>query len=342
MRKNILSELNNYLDRLEKVEHDNRYLVFPDTYEENIRNLIIEIGTVFMKEIPEIHESVTLRSDRLNIDLSITKGLIKKYLAKNEYNNENKTDNKMSKFLTRFKTFFENELPSKGYLKEEFIGYDKWNGGRCYLNIDYDYQYKLHGGVEYKECTTIDEIKMFIELAFKHWIKNDKRYDFTKDVNRIFSELRLPYRLQKGKIIKKEYKTTNKNEKIINYEMFEEKIQHAQEMILSPKRLDKKCALDLIIDSLQYIVSIQEGQRMEDKYSNASKKVSNDVNGKVYSVVKNEIKEWMKISNEYFDIRHNEYLNGAKEKREALTDPMFIEYLYNRASALLNILKLKQ
>ena len=81
---------------------------------------------------------------------------------------------------------------------------------------------------------------------------------------------------------------------------------------------------------------------MEDKYSNVSKKVSNDVNGKVYSVVKNEIKEWMKISNEYFDIRHNEYLNGAKEKREALTDPMFIEYLYNRASALLNILKLKQ
>lgn len=342
MRKNILSELNNYLDRLEKVEHDNRYLVFPDTYEENIRNLIIEIGTVFMKEIPEIHESVTLRSDRLNIDLSITKGLIKKYLAKNEYNNENKTDNKMSKFLTRFKTFFENELPSKGYLKEEFIGYDNWNGGRCYLNIDYDYQYKLHGGVEYKECTTIDEIKMFIELAFKHWIKNDKRYDFTKDVNRIFSELRLPYRLQKGKIIKKEYKTTNKNEKIINYEMFEEKIQHAQEMILSPKRLDKKCALDLIIDSLQYIVSIQEGERMTDKNSNASKKVSNDVNRKVYSVVKNEINELMKVSNEYFDIRHNEYLNKAKEKREALTDPMFIEYLYNRAYALLHILKLKQ
>ena len=81
---------------------------------------------------------------------------------------------------------------------------------------------------------------------------------------------------------------------------------------------------------------------MLDKYSNASKKVSNDVNGKAYSVVKNEIKEWMKISNEYFDIRHNEYLNNAKEKREALTDPMFIEYLYNRVYALLHILKLKQ
>jgi len=38
----------------------------------------------------------------------------------------------------------------------------------------------------------------------------------------------------------------------------------------------------------------------------------------------------MKIANEFFDIRHNEYLNKAKEKREAITDGMLIEYLYNR------------
>ena len=50
----------------------------------------------------------------------------------------------------------------------------------------------------------------------------------------------------------------------------------------------------------------------------------------------------MKISNEYFDIRHNEYLNEAKEKREPITDEVFIEYLYNRAYSLLYILKLKQ
>ena len=49
-----------------EVEHDDRLLVFPDIYEENIRNLIIEIGMVFMEEIPEIRESVTLRSDTLN------------------------------------------------------------------------------------------------------------------------------------------------------------------------------------------------------------------------------------------------------------------------------------
>ena len=49
----------------------------------------------------------------------------------------------------------------------------------------------------------------------------------------------------------------------------------------------------------------------------------------------------MKLANEYFDIRHNEYLNKAKEKREALDDLQFIEYLYNRAYALLYILRIK-
>lgn len=72
------------------------------------------------------------------------------------------------------------------------------------------------------------------------------------------------------------------------------------------------------------------------------KKISSDINGKIYSVVKNEINELMKISNDYFDIRHNEYLNKAKEKREAITDSVFIEYLYNRAYALLYILRLRQ
>lgn len=66
------------------------------------------------------------------------------------------------------------------------------------------------------------------------------------------------------------------------------------------------------------------------------------MNEKIYAVVKNEINELMKISNKYFDIRHNEYLNKSKEKREAITDAVFIEYLYNRAYALLNILKIRQ
>ena len=49
----------------------------------------------------------------------------------------------------------------------------------------------------------------------------------------------------------------------------------------------------------------------------------------------------MNLANEYFDIRHNDYLNAAKEKREALNDSQFIEYLYNRAYSLLYVLRLK-
>lgn len=49
----------------------------------------------------------------------------------------------------------------------------------------------------------------------------------------------------------------------------------------------------------------------------------------------------MKLFNEYFDVRHNDYLNAAKEKREALNDSQFIEYLYNRAYAMLYLLRLK-
>ena len=238
--------------------------------------------------------------------------------------------------------YFENELPYKDYLKSQFIGYNNWDGGVYYLDIDYNYQYKLHYGIEYVECTTINEMKMFIELAFSNWIEIEKRYDFTKDVNDIFKKFKMPFKLQKGKIVKIGYKTTNLADKIINYAMLERKIQYAEEMILSSETLDKKSALDYIIDSLQYVISIQDGDSIKDKYVTASKKISSNINGKVYAVVKNEINELIKISNEYFDIRHNEYLNKAKEKREAITDPIFIEYIYNRAYALLYILKLKQ
>ena len=48
-----------------------------------------------------------------------------------------------------------------------------------------------------------------------------------------------------------------------------------------------------------------------------------------------------KIINEYFDIRHNEYLNKAKQKREVLNDKDFIEYLYNRIYSLLFLLRIK-
>lgn len=342
MNQEYLEFMASYLDKIEDAQNFDPERMDYDRYADNIFDIIIEIGNVFEKELPEIKTSVILHNDSLSRDIDTTVGIIKKFLIKNGYKKENKSDSQISKFWTSFKAYFENEVPYKDYLKPQFFKYDNWDGGIYCLDIDYNYQYKLHYGVEYKECSTINDIKMFIELAFSDWIENDKRYNFTKDVNMIFQRFKMPYKLQKGKIIKSGYKTTNINDKVINYTMLERKIQYAEEMILSSENLDKKCALDYIIDALQYIISIQEGKGIIDKYANAAKKISSDMNGKIYAVVKNEINELMKISNDYFDIRHNEYLNKAKEKREAITDAVFIEYLYNRAYALLYILKIRQ
>ena len=62
---------------------------------------------------------------------------------------------------------------------------------------------------------------------------------------------------------------------------------------------------------------------------------------KLYTVIHNELDEINKIINEYFDVRHNEYLNKAKQKREVLNDKDFIEYLYNRIYSLLFLLRIK-
>ncbi|WP_242821529.1 hypothetical protein [Oribacterium sp. oral taxon 108] len=111
-------------------------------------------------------------------------------------------------------------------------------------------------------------------------------------------------------------------------------------MISSKDLMEKKSALDFIIDALQYLISTQ-GDSRNEQYRTLSLSVNDNMDGKVYAVVKKELDELMKFSNEYFDVRHNDYLNGAKEKREALNDSQFIEYLYNRAYAMLYLLRLK-
>lgn len=182
---------------------------------------------------------------------------------------------------------------------------------------------------------------MFIELAFHEWIIFEKRYDFTVMVNKRLSRFLIPHRLQNGRLIQEGYKTSYYLDKILNYPMFERKIRYSEEMITSREYLDKKSALDYIIDALQFILSVQDGEKVIQKYKLVAKSVNEDEDSKVYAVVKAEIEEIMKISNEYFDIRHNEYLNKARQTREPIQDLAFIEYLYNRAYALLYLLRIK-
>ena len=187
-----------------------------------------------------------------------------------------------------------------------------------------------------------EDIKIFLEIAYKYWIINEGKvhYEFTVEVNERFKIFKLPYRMQNGIVLKQGYKTTYGIDRIINYRMFERKIRFSEDMINSNDLMEKKSALDFLIDALQYLVSIQEGSR-EKQYSALALNVNSDNDSKVYAVIKQEVKELMKLANEYFDIRHNDYLNAAKEKREALNDSQFIEYLYNRAYSLLYVLRLK-
>ena len=229
----------------------------------------------------------------------------------------------------------------------KYLRWDNWDGGMWFIELDYDHEFTLYRGTVYPSSlknNTGDfvDIKAFIEIAYKHWIINtgECHYKFTIEVNDRFKIFKLPYRLQNGIVIKQGYKSTSPIDKIINYRMFERKIQFSEEMINSKDIMEKKSALDFIIDALQYLISTK-GDTRNEQYKALALSVSDNMDGKVYAVVKKELDELMKLSNEYFDVRHNDYLNAAKEKREPLNDSQFIEYLYNRAYSILYLLRLK-
>lgn len=308
-----------------------------------ICDVLFETIKVLEDDIPNLNESIFLKPDTLINDANILIGLLKKYLIDNGYVKATKETDSTDKFCKSLKAYFEFTLPETDLLKEEFLYYDNWNGGTHNINIDYNEQFLLNYGIEFKieELNSFASFKMFLELAYNHWIKTDKRYDFTKEINGKLRDFKLPYLLKGGKIVSQGYKTNFIDKKIINFQMLERKINYAEEMILSNEILDKKSALDYIVDSLQYLISIQNGTTVKDKYMNTAKMISGDKNNKLYTVINNEIKEIMKIVNEFFDIRHNEYLNKSNEIREAINDSLFIEYMYNRVYGLLFLIKVK-
>lgn len=249
-----------------------------------------------------------------------------------------------NRFWLSFTTWFLQEIPYESMLKSYYIYYDNWNNGSYCVNIDYDHEYKLNLGTGYpetldKETVSYEEFKTFIELIYKRCI--EKRYDFTVAVNNRLKSFKVPLKLQSGKLIKEGYKTTFELGRIINYETFERKIKFSEEMISSKEFLDKKVALDYIIDSLQYLLPVNQGETVKTKYESAALKVGSSKDSKIFTVINNELDEIMKIANEFFDIRHNEYLNKSKEKREILNAKAFIEYLYNRVYAILYLLRIK-
>ena len=304
---------------------------------------------VFSNEIPEIQSNLLFREGTETRDAETVVGLLEKYLADNDIEyTEKETENGIyKKFWKSFLLWFEKELVDLDLIQDKFVCWSNWNGGTNHLTIDYDNEYILYTGENYPDSLKrnegdIVEIKKFIEMAYTHWIKDDieSHYKFTIQVNNRLQMFKLPYKLQNGKVVDQGYKSSYLVGKIKDYKMFERKIQYAEKMIISKNLMDKKSALDAIIDALQYLISIQSGNR-KNQYTQLALSVNGDKYSKTYSVINKELDEIMKISNDYFDIRHNDYLTSAKEKRESLNDSQFIEYLYNRSYALLYLLRLK-
>ena len=173
----------------------------------DIFDLIIEIANVFQTDIPEIQSSILLRSGTETRDANTVVALLKLYLANNdvEYKNDNEENREVKRFWSSFILWFETELINLELLKDKYLRWDNWDGGTWFLELDYDYEYRLYRGIEYPDSLKnntgdINEIKNFIEIAYKYWIKSDGKshYEFTIEVNERLKIFKLPYRLQNG------------------------------------------------------------------------------------------------------------------------------------------------
>lgn len=229
-------------------------------------------------------------------------------------------------------------------------------GWKCYeIRCNEESHYKIEYGEEYIEpninTISLNKVKNYIELIYSKFLKvgKDGKYEFVVQVNKTFSRLGLPYKLDKGKVKKQGYKSSFLQDKILNYEQFERKIAFSEEMILHKDLMDKHAALEYIADAFCYFYSLfkKDGnvkEELEDKKVNAkiATLIHNDNSDKQYVLFKDEIEEVKKIINDNFDIRHNEYYRKSdKVNREVLSDIYVIEYLYNRIYSLLYIFRLK-
>lgn len=70
--------------------------------------------------------------------------------------------------------------------------------------------------------------------------------------------------------------------------MFEDKLDYSKKLILSNDKNDKKLALKLIIDCIEYLESIQ--QNSSKQREELAKSVSNNPESKLIIVLKNELK----------------------------------------------------
>lgn len=237
--------------------------------------------------------------------------------------------------------WFETELPSMELLKGKYLQWDNLDGGMWFLDLDYDHEFTLYRGTTYPDSlrnNTGDmiDIKAFIEIAYKYWIVNSRecRYKFTIEVNDRLKIFKLPYRLQSGILIKQGYKTTFPIDKIINYRMFERKIQFSEDMINSKDLMEKKSALDFIIDALQYLISTQ-GDSRNEQYKTLALSVSDAECSQVAKHRRRREKEHRdKEILPIYIVNHQRYIRPSLRQNPPFSDNQ-IDYAKNDERGLL-------
>lgn len=119
-------------------------------------------------------------------------------------NPNNEEPENWQKFWVSFKAWFDGDALNKDLIKDEYTYYNSnWNGGTYELNIDLEKEYNIEYGESYPVINTridYEDIKKYVEIAYKRWVKSDKRYEFTIAVNDSLKKFDLPYRLNQGKL----------------------------------------------------------------------------------------------------------------------------------------------
>ena len=330
-----------------------------DPYVENIEKALsaFEVGKIqfCLKKILEIYEidysnnaQDVIYAQMQEVDEELSS--LKEKLAK-----EQESKIKLNRFWIALNEWLNDEAndPATLYRKDFHCDYQDFGNWFVHAEVDLNKEYRKCYGKDYEEIDqnniTFENVKEFIELYFDNIVEIQQgRLKFTVKVNKLLTHFHLPYKMKNGKLGNPKYKTTEQISQILNHEQFERKIKYAEEMILHNDFIDKHCALCYITDALDYFISLfdDKKEKSEKLYGVVAQSVNSDLNSHVYEIVKKEITFVRTITNDYFDVRHNEEKSKTKDhkevKREILTDSIFVEYLYNRINSLLSLLRIKK
>lgn len=116
--------INDYIKKIDMAIDNYNSAIESD---EEIFNLLIEIINVFEKDIPNLHDSLLIRTGTEIRDVNTTRALLIMYLADNgiEYKGKPVEDNANERrFWNSLIHWFETELPSMELLKGKYLQWD--------------------------------------------------------------------------------------------------------------------------------------------------------------------------------------------------------------------------